>query len=99
MPDANKRVLMCTERIQADFATATAASARVAGMYEAMQSPEVLAVHPSAPIDIDAMLCTAGVPSPAAPRSPPAKRRASIFSALRRLLSLRLNRRDRGTSQ
>ena len=98
MADANEQASMCTARIQADFAEATAASDRVTGMHEAMQAPELLTVCPAATIDITAMLATAGVPIAAEPQSPPAKRRASIFSALRRQLSLLLGPRDTGVS-
>lgn len=99
MADANEQASRCAERIQADFEAATVASAQVTGMYEAMQSPEVRAVRPAAPIDIDAMLATSGAINPVAPQSPPVGRLASISSALRRLLSLRRDRRDRGASR
>lgn len=56
-------------------------------------------VVPASRIDIDALLATTGWISPAAQRSPPVGRLASMFSALRRLLSLHRDRRGRGASQ
>lgn len=56
-------------------------------------------VVPASRIDIDALLATTGWISPAARRSPPVGRLASMFSALRRLLSLHRDRRGKGASQ